>query len=77
MRRLMTVLSVAALMLAAANAAFADTFQYGNWYFGLNDWGNGGGGYGMGPAFTLPDGPTATTDGAIWRRRAPAPSITS
>ena len=67
MRRLMTVLSAAAILLLAANAAFAtQIFQTGNWYFALSSWDNGGGGYGLGPSFNLPTGPTATTDGAIW-----------
>ncbi len=66
MRRLMTVLSVTTIVLLAANGAFADTFQTGNWYFFLSNWNNGGGGYGLGPSFNLPTGPTATTDGAIW-----------
>ena len=67
MRRLMTVLSAAAILLLAANAAFAtQTFETGNWYFFLSNWDNGGGGYGLGPSFNLPTGPTATTDGAIW-----------
>jgi hypothetical protein len=63
----MTVLSAAAILLLAANAAFAtQTFETGNWYFFLSNWDNGGGGYGLGPSFNLPTGPTATTDGAIW-----------
>ncbi len=61
----MTVLSVTAIVLLAANATFAQ-MQTGNWYFALSNWDNGGGGYGLGPSFNLPTGPTATTDGAIW-----------
>ena len=43
----MTVLSVTAIVLLAANATFAQ-MQTGNWYFALSNWDNGGGGYGFG-----------------------------
>ena len=66
MRRLMTFSSVTAILLLAANAAFAQ-MQTGNWYFYISNWDNGGGNPpGVGPAWVLPTGPTATTDGAIW-----------
>ncbi len=65
MRRFVTVLSAATILFLAAHAAFA-SFVLGNYYFELSNWDNGGGGYGQGPSFNLPTGPTATTDGGIW-----------
>jgi hypothetical protein len=62
----MTFSIVTAILLLAANAVFAQ-MQTGNWYFALSNWDNGGGNPpGVGPAWVLPTGPTATTDGAIW-----------
>jgi hypothetical protein len=66
MRRFVALLSVVAIVALSSSAAFAD-FHYGNWYFVFSNWNNGGG-VGSGPAWVLPTGPTATTDGAIWEK---------
>jgi hypothetical protein len=65
MRRFVVVLSVLAIVVLAASSAQAG-FVFGDYYFQLTNWDNGGGGYGIGPSFNLPTGPTATTDGGIW-----------
>ena len=65
MRRLILVLGLAAVMALAAGSAQAG-FVYGDYYFQFDNWGNGGDDNSTGPAWVLPTGPTATTDGAIW-----------
>lgn len=65
MRRATAVVSVLAIVALAASAVQATSFQFGNYYFMFSNWDNGGGG-GSGPAWVLPTGPTATTDGAVW-----------
>ncbi len=65
MRRLIAVLSGVAIVALAASAAQAG-FVFGDYYLVFSNWDNGGGGYGIGPSFNLPTGPTATTDGGIW-----------
>jgi hypothetical protein len=64
MRRFVVVLSVLAIVAMSSSAVFAQ-FHFGNYYFQFSNWDNGGG-VGSGPAWVLPTGPTATTDGAIW-----------
>ena len=65
MRRMIAILSVMAIATLAASAAQAG-FVYGDYYFQFDNWGNGGDDNSTGPAWVLPTGPTATTDGAIW-----------
>ena len=64
MRRIISVLAVVAIAGLMSGTASAQ-FQYGMNYFELSNWDNGEGS-GVGPAWVLPTGPTATTDGAIW-----------
>ena len=59
--------SLTTLVFLAANTASAG-FVVGDYFFELRNDGNGGGGASSGPSFTLPTGPTATSDGAIWVR---------
>jgi hypothetical protein len=71
MRRFVA-LCVVAIVALSSSAAFAG-FEFGNWYFVFSNWDNGGG-VGNGPAWVLPTGPTATSDGAIWMKTGPGPS---
>ena len=69
MRCKMVLLSVTALAILAANTAGARGFQLGDYFFWLQNIGNGGNGASSGPSFTLPGGPFATSDGALWVKR--------
>jgi hypothetical protein len=54
------------LAILAATTAGATGFQLGDYFFWLQNIGNGGNGASSGPSFTLPGGPFATSDGALW-----------
>ena len=59
-----------AIVTLAAGVAQAD-FVTGDYYFLFNNWGNSGMPWNsLGASRQLPGGPFATTDGAIWGRRA-------
>ena len=64
MRHATTTLCALAMFILAAGAAQAD-------WIGLNNWSNGDNGNGTGPDWTLPGGPHATTDGALWIENTP------
>ena len=66
MSRFVTVLSVAAILLLAANAAFATGFQTGNGIFPSATGTTAAAATAKVRRLIWPTGPTATTDGGIW-----------